>query len=137
MQFLLILTAPKYHVDVTLQWNLSTVDTTGPRKCVLIRDVSLFQRLICTQSILLGPQKLSWLDLERCPHFRGALSLSACQNISTTLIHTHTHTYMEKKPEKAFQPKRSIEDPKCLHMYRIYIIKATSAHSNYSTHTAL
>ena len=26
------------------------MDTTGPRKYVLIREVSLFQRLICTKS---------------------------------------------------------------------------------------
>ena len=42
----------------------------GQKKCVLIREVPLLQRLICTQKyILLGPQKLSWL--ERCPYFRG------------------------------------------------------------------
>ena len=34
---------------ITVQWNLSIVDTTGPRKCVLTIEVSLFQRLICTQ----------------------------------------------------------------------------------------
>ena len=32
------------------QWNLSIVDTTGPRKRALFREVSLFQRLICTQT---------------------------------------------------------------------------------------
>ena len=30
-----------------VQWNLSIVDTTGPRKFALIREVSLFQSLIC------------------------------------------------------------------------------------------
>ena len=29
-------------------------DTTGPRKCVLIRKVFLFQRLICTQMYTIG-----------------------------------------------------------------------------------
>ena len=30
------------------------MDTTGPRKCVLIREVSSFQRLICTQKYTIG-----------------------------------------------------------------------------------
>ena len=40
--------------------------TIGTSETVMIREVSLFQRLIC---ILLGPQKLS--SLEKCPYFRG------------------------------------------------------------------
>ena len=36
---------------MTMQWNLSI---GGPRKCVLIREVSLFQRLICTQEYTIG-----------------------------------------------------------------------------------
>ena len=35
-------------------WNLSIVDTTGPRKRVLIREASLFQRLVCTQEYAIG-----------------------------------------------------------------------------------
>ena len=38
------------------------MDTTGPRICVLIREVSLFFR---HKSILLGPQKLSSLARRR------------------------------------------------------------------------
>ena len=38
----------------TCMCNFSIVDTTGPRKCVLIREVSLFQRLICTQKYAIG-----------------------------------------------------------------------------------
>ena len=34
------------YMHTSVQWSLSIVDTTGPRKCVLIREVSLFQRLI-------------------------------------------------------------------------------------------
>ena len=35
------------HNEVTgVQWNLSIVDTTGPRKRVLIREEFLFQRLL-------------------------------------------------------------------------------------------
>ena len=61
-----------------VQWNLSIVDTTEPRKCVLIREVSLFQRLICTQEYTIGTsetvqirevflfQRLIW-DLRNCP----------------------------------------------------------------------
>ena len=30
---------------IDIQWNLSIVDTTGPRKCVLIREV--FSRFHC------------------------------------------------------------------------------------------
>ena len=30
-------------VDHAIMHNLSTVDTTGPKKCVLIRELSLFQ----------------------------------------------------------------------------------------------
>ena len=37
-----------------VQWNFSIVDTTGPRKHVLIREASLFQRLICTQEYTIG-----------------------------------------------------------------------------------
>ena len=37
-----------------IQWNFSIVDTTGPRKCVLVREVSLFQRLTCTQRCAIG-----------------------------------------------------------------------------------
>ena len=51
------LEALRRKVHTHAQWNLSIVDTststTGPRKCVLIREVSilLFQRLICTQKV--------------------------------------------------------------------------------------
>ena len=38
-----------------LQWSLSIVDTTGPRKCVLIREVDLYT------------QKYSIGDLRNCP----------------------------------------------------------------------
>ena len=44
---------------ISIQWNLSIVDTTGPRKSAVIS-----QRLICTQKVqctLLGPQKLTWI----------------------------------------------------------------------------
>ena len=34
--------------------------------CILIREVSSFQRVLCTE---LGPESVSLL--ERCPHFRG------------------------------------------------------------------
>ena len=37
---------------------LLDITSTGPRICVLIREVSLFQRLICTQKYTMGPQRL-------------------------------------------------------------------------------
>ena len=42
------------HVHVSIQWNLSNVDTTGLEESVLIKEVSLFQRLKCTQTQYLG-----------------------------------------------------------------------------------
>ena len=44
-----------------LQWSHSIVDTTGTRKCVLIREVSSFQRLI------LFVDKSILLTSENCP----------------------------------------------------------------------
>ena len=64
----------------------------GPRKCVLIREVS-FQRLICTQKYTIGTSetvlirevslfqrldlytKVYYWDLRNCPHERGVLIL--------------------------------------------------------------
>ena len=46
-QAVFITTTHNYAVN-PIQWNLSIVDATGLRKCVLIREASLFQRLICT-----------------------------------------------------------------------------------------
>ena len=37
--------------------------------CVPIREVSSFQRVICTGFNGVGPEDMSLL--ERCPHFRG------------------------------------------------------------------
>ena len=48
-----------------LQWNFCNMDTTGPDKIVLIREVSLFWRLKCTQALYLGRKNVSCL--ERCP----------------------------------------------------------------------
>ena len=49
----------------TVQWNLSNPDTTGPEESVLIKEVSLIQRLKCTQALYLGRESVSCL--ERCP----------------------------------------------------------------------
>ncbi len=35
-----------------VQWNLSIVDTIGTDQCVLIKEVSLFQRYLCTLEML-------------------------------------------------------------------------------------
>ena len=52
------------------------MDTTGPRKRVLVREVSLFQKLICMQK-----------DLRNCPDYRGVL-------IREERFHcTHIHKY--------------------------------------------
>ena len=50
-----------FSVLIYFQWNLSIMDTTGPRNMhVLIREVSLFQRLISTQEHTIGTsEKLS------------------------------------------------------------------------------
>ena len=37
-----------------MQWNLSIEDTTGTQLAVLYREVSLIQRLICTQFYVVG-----------------------------------------------------------------------------------
>ena len=50
---------------VGLQWNLSKPDTIGPEESVPIKEVSLFQRLKCTQALYLGREHVSCL--ERCP----------------------------------------------------------------------
>ena len=49
----------------------SIPDTIGPEESVLIREVSLFQRLKRTQTRYLGRKNVSCL--ERCPYFRGVL----------------------------------------------------------------
>ena len=37
-----------------IQWNISIVDTAGTQLAVLYREVSLIQRLICTQLYVMG-----------------------------------------------------------------------------------
>ena len=37
-----------------IQWNLCTKDTIGAQLAVLYREVSLIQRLICTQLYVIG-----------------------------------------------------------------------------------
>ena len=39
-----------YNTTFVYQWNLSIPDTIGPEGSVLIKEVSLFQRLKCTQT---------------------------------------------------------------------------------------
>ena len=51
--------------NVHVQWNLSNPDTIGPEESVLIKEVSLFQRLKCTQALNLGREYVPCL--ERCP----------------------------------------------------------------------
>ena len=41
-----------------------------PKRCVPIREVSLFQRVLCTGFNGVGTRRDVSL-LERCPHFRG------------------------------------------------------------------
>ena len=50
------LTKVKVHTFVLLymQWNLSIADTIGTQLAVLYREVSLIQRLICTQLYVVG-----------------------------------------------------------------------------------
>ena len=43
----------------------------GPRKCVLIREVSLFQRLICTQKYTIGTSETLLIREVSLFHFRG------------------------------------------------------------------
>ena len=43
-----------------VQWNVSIVDTTEPRKCVLIREVSLFSEVNLYT-------KVCYWDLRNCP----------------------------------------------------------------------
>ena len=56
-----------------IEWNSSNLDTNGTEESVNISEASLFQRLNCTQELILGKEKVSILG--KCPHFRGVLRL--------------------------------------------------------------
>ena len=49
-----------------VQWTLSIEDTTGTQLTVLYREVSLIQRLICTQLYVVRLHTMP--SLERCPY---------------------------------------------------------------------
>ena len=53
------LTLIKSTVRSAIQGNLSVVDTTGPRKCVLVAEVSLFQLEVDLHT--------AYWDLRNCP----------------------------------------------------------------------
>ena len=57
-------------------WNSSNLDTTGTEESVLVREVSIFQGLKCTQAQNLGRENVSCL--ERCPKFRGVFLEYTC-----------------------------------------------------------
>ena len=63
-----------------VQWNLSI---TGPRKCVLIREVSSFQRLICTQKYTIGTSETVLVLISEVSFKRGST------------VHTRTHTHSQ------------------------------------------
>ena len=68
---------------------LSIVDTTGPRKRVLIdiREVSLFQRLICTQKYTTGTSETVLISLfQRC---------SPKKDMYEDTLHMYVHTHMQ------------------------------------------
>ena len=50
--------------NLQIQWNPSNTDAIGPEESVLIREVSLLQRLKCTQALY---RRESVSCLERCP----------------------------------------------------------------------